>query len=104
MYEKESAVEGETVGGGAYPFVDEPFQGYSHLLDEETGEFPRSTASGLCVYYTGTVRPIGIGSKLSPCQSPFEYRRFPKLTRPRRCEVLWASLRSKQSSFASKRS
>ena len=63
MYEKESAVEGETVGGGAYPFVDEPFQGYSHLLDEETGEFPRSTASGLCVYYTGTVRPIGIGSK-----------------------------------------
>ena len=30
------------MGGGENPFMDEPFQGYPHLLDEETGEFPRS--------------------------------------------------------------
>src|SRR5438094_305764 len=43
--------------------MDEPFQGYPHLLDEETGKFPCSTAFGLCLYYTGTMWPIGIGSK-----------------------------------------
>jgi hypothetical protein len=56
-------VEGETVGGGENALMDEPFQGYPHLLDEETGKFPCSTAFGLRIYYTGTMWPIGIGSK-----------------------------------------
>ena len=58
------------MGGGENPFMDEPFQGYPHLLDEETGEFPRSIASGLCVYHAGAVRPIGIGSKLCSYGEP----------------------------------
>jgi hypothetical protein len=64
MYEKESAVESKAMGGGANTFMDESFQGYPHLLDEETGKFSRSTTPGLRVYYPGTMRPIGIGSKL----------------------------------------
>jgi hypothetical protein len=44
--------------------VDEPIQEYSHLLDEEVRELHRSTTFGLCVYYTDTMRPTGIGSKL----------------------------------------
>src|ERR671932_1055116 len=64
MYEKESAVESKARGGGANTFMDESFQGYPHLLDEETGKFSRSTTPGLRVYYPGTMRPIGIGSKL----------------------------------------
>jgi hypothetical protein len=63
MYEKESAVESKARGGGANTFMDESFQGYPHLLDEETGKFSRSTTPGLRVYYPGTMRPIGIGSK-----------------------------------------
>ena len=63
MYEKESPVEGETMGGGENAFRDEPFQGYPHLLDEETGKFPRSAALGLCVYHAGTMWSSGIGSK-----------------------------------------
>ena len=43
--------------------MDEQIQGYSHLLDEETGKLPRSDISRLRVHHTGTVRPIGIGSK-----------------------------------------
>ena len=64
MYEKESPVEGETMGGGENAFMDEPFQGYPHLLDEETGKFPRSAALGLCVYHAGTMWSIGIGSNI----------------------------------------
>ena len=52
------------MGGGANTFMDESFQGYPHLLDEETGKFSRSTTPGLRVYYPGTMRPIGIGSKM----------------------------------------
>src|ERR671925_164541 len=62
MYEKESAVESKARGGGANTFMDESFQGYPHLLDEEAGKFSRSTTPGLRVYYPGTSRPIGIGS------------------------------------------
>jgi hypothetical protein len=43
--------------------VDEQIQGYSHLLDEETREFHRSTTFGMCLYYAGAMWPIGIGSK-----------------------------------------
>jgi hypothetical protein len=42
--------------------VDEQIQGYSHLLDEETREFHRSTTFGMCLYYAGAMWPIGIGS------------------------------------------
>ena len=43
--------------------MDEQIQGYSHLLDEETREFHRSTTFGMCLYYAGAMWPIGIGSK-----------------------------------------
>ena len=51
------------MGGRENPFMDESIQGYSHLLDEETGKFHRSNTFGVRVYYAGAVWPIGIGSK-----------------------------------------
>src|SRR5919202_5978002 len=71
MYEKESAVESKARGGGANTFMDESFQGYPHLLDEETGKFSRSTTPGLRVYCPGTMGQCGLLGKALIHYFPF---------------------------------